>query len=124
MEKVKLTRLKKKHLSKIDAGEKMSKIYIGNMPFTTTDTDLNAMFAKHGNVTSVNIITDKFSNRPRGFAFVEMDTDDSAQKAIAALNGTQLEGRALVVNTAKPREERSTRSFGERSGNSSRPRSW
>ena len=99
----------------------MSKIYIGNMPFTTTDTDLNAMFAKHGNVTSVNIITDKFSNRPRGFAFVEMDTDESAQKAIAALNGTQLEGRALVVNTAKPQEERGR---GERSGNSSRPRSW
>jgi len=99
----------------------MSKIYIGNMPFSITDTDLNAMFAKHGNVTSVNIITDKFSNRPRGFAFVEMDTDESAQKAIAALNGTQLEGRALVVNTAKPQEERGR---GERSGNSSRPRSW
>ena len=91
------------------------------MPFSITDTDLNAMFAKHGNVTSVNIITDKFSNRPRGFAFVEMDTDESAQKAIAALNGTQLEGRALVVNTAKPQEERGR---GERSGNSSRPRSW
>jgi len=97
----------------------MSKIYIGNMPFTTTDTDLNTMFAKHGNVTSVNIITDKFSNRPRGFAFVEMETEEAAQKAIAELNGTQLEGRALVVNQAKPREERSNRSFGERSN-----RSW
>lgn len=94
----------------------MSKIYIGNMPFSVTDTDLNAMFAKHGNVTSVNIITDKFSNRPRGFAFVEMETDEAAQKAIAELNGTQLEGRALVVNAAKPQEERSrNRSFGERS---------
>ena len=102
----------------------MSKIYIGNMPFSVTDSDLNAMFAKHGAVTSVNIITDKFSNRPRGFAFVEMETEDAAQKAIAALNGTQLEGRALVVNTAKPQEERRNRSFGERSGNSSRPRSW
>jgi len=100
----------------------MSKIYIGNMPFSVTDSDLNAMFAKHGAVTSVNIITDKFSNRPRGFAFVEMETEEAAQKAIAELNGTQLEGRALVVNTAKPREERSSnRSFGERS---SRPRSW
>jgi RNA recognition motif-containing protein len=77
------------------------------------------MFAKHGNVTSVNIITDKFSNRPRGFAFVEMETEEAAQKAITELNGTQLEGRALVVNTAKPREERSNRSFGERSN-----RSW
>lgn len=91
------------------------------MPFTVTDSELNAMFAKHGTVTSVNIITDKFSNRPRGFAFVEMETDEAAQKAIAALNGTQLEGRALVVNTAKPQEERGNRSFGERS---SRPRSW
>jgi len=100
----------------------MSKIYIGNMPFSVTDSDLNAMFAKHGAVTSVNIITDKFSNRPRGFAFVEMETEEAAQKAIAELNGIQLEGRALVVNTAKPREERSSnRSFGERS---SRPRSW
>ena len=92
------------------------------MPFSVTDSDLNAMFAKHGAVTSVNIITDKFSNRPRGFAFVEMETEEAAQKAIAELNGIQLEGRALVVNTAKPREERSSnRSFGERS---SRPRSW
>ena len=97
----------------------MSKIYIGNMPFTTTDTDLNTMFAKHGTVTSVNIITDKLTNRPRGFAFVEMETDEAAQKAIAALNGTQLEGRALVVNQAKPQEERRNRSFGERSN-----RSW
>ena len=97
----------------------MSKIYIGNMPFSVTDSDLNAMFAKHGAVTSVNIITDKFSNRPRGFAFVEMETEEAAQKAIAELNGTQLEGRALVVNQAKPREERSNRSFGERSN-----RSW
>lgn len=99
----------------------MSKIYIGNMPFSVTDADLNAMFAKHGTVTSVNIITDKFSNRPRGFAFVEMDSEESAQKAITALNGTQLEGRALVVNTAKPQTERSNRSFGERS---SRPPRW
>ena len=100
----------------------MSKIYIGNMPFTVTDSELNTMFAKYGTVTSVNIITDKLTNRPRGFAFVEMETDEAAQKAIAALNGTQLEGRALVVNQAKPQEERSrNRSFGERS---SRPRSW
>ena len=94
------------------------------MPFTVTDSELNTMFAKHGTVTSVNIITDKLTNRPRGFAFVEMETDEAAQKAIAALNGTQLEGRALVVNQAKPQEERRNRSFGERSGNSSRPRSW
>jgi cold-inducible RNA-binding protein len=105
----------------------MSKIYVGNLPFTTTDTDLNAMFAKHGNVTSVNIVTDKYTNRPRGFAFVEMDTDDSAQKAIAALNGTQIEGRAIVVNAARPQEPRRDRSFGgNRSGSDrpSRPSRW
>jgi cold-inducible RNA-binding protein len=102
--------------------KKMSKLYVGNLPFSVTDADLNAMFAKHGAVTSVNIITDKFTNRPRGFAFVEMDTDESAQKAITALNGTQLEGRAIVVNAAKPQEERSNRSSGgrERSGRSNR----
>jgi RNA recognition motif-containing protein len=105
--------------------KKMSKIYVGNLPFSITDSDLNALFAKHGTVTSVNIITDKFSNRPRGFAFVEMETEEAAQKAIAELNGTQLEGRAIVVNAAKPQTERSSRprSFGERSGNS-RPRRW
>ena len=103
----------------------MSKIYVGNLPFTTTDTDLNAMFAKHGNVTSVNIVTDKFTNRPRGFAFVEMDTDESAQKAIAALNGTQIEGRAIVVNSARPQEPRRDRSFGgNRSDRPSRPSRW
>jgi RNA recognition motif-containing protein len=104
----------------------MSKIYVGNLPFTTTDTDLNAMFAKHGNVTSVSIITDKFTNRPRGFAFVEMDTDESAQKAIAALNGTQIEGRAIVVNAARPQEPRKDRSFGgnSRSDRPSRPSRW
>jgi len=103
----------------------MSKLYVGNLPFSVTDADLNTLFAKHGTVTSVNIITDKFSNRPRGFAFVEMETEEAAQKAIAELNGTQLEGRAIVVNAAKPQTERSNRprSFGERSGNS-RPRRW
>lgn len=100
----------------------MSKLYVGNMPFSVTDAQLNELFAKHGNVTSVNIITDKFSNRPRGFAFVEMESEEAAQKAIAELNGTQLEGRALVVNQAKPQTERgNSRSF---SGRPSRPRSW
>jgi RNA recognition motif-containing protein len=101
-----------------------SKLYVGNLPFSTTDADLNTMFAKHGAVTSVNIITDKYTNRPRGFAFVEMETEEAAQKAIAELNGTQIEGRAIVVNAAKPQEPRRERSFGsgnrERSGNSRR----
>jgi RNA recognition motif-containing protein len=101
----------------------MSKLYVGNLPFSVTDADLNALFAKHGTVTSVNIITDKFTNRPRGFAFVEMENDEAAQKAIAALNGTELEGRAIVVNQARPQEQKRERSFGDRSSNS-RPRRW
>jgi len=91
----------------------MSKIYIGNLPFSATDSTINEMFAKHGTVTSVSIIIDKYTNRSRGFAFVEMETEEAAQKAIAELNGTQLDGRALVVNAAKPQTER-TRSFGDR----------
>jgi len=105
----------------------MSKIYVGNLPFTTTDADLNTMFAKHGTVTSVSIITDKYTNRSRGFAFVEMENDEAAQKAITELNGTQIDGRALVVNAAKPQEPRRERSFGgnrERSSGNSRPRRW
>jgi RNA recognition motif-containing protein len=101
-----------------------SKLYVGNLPFSVTDADLNTMFAKHGAVTSVSIITDKYTNRPRGFAFVEMETEEAAQKAIAELNGSQVEGRAIVVNAAKPQEQRGERSFGNRSERSSRPRRW
>lgn len=100
------------------------KLYVGNLPFSVTDSDLNAMFSKHGTVTSVSIITDKFTNRPRGFAFVEMETDEAAQKAIAELNGSQVEGRAIVVNQARPQEQKRERSFGGRSERSSRPRRW
>jgi len=107
--------------------QKMSKLYVGNLPFTTTDSDLNTMFAKYGNVTSVSIITDKYTNRSRGFAFVEMETDEAAQKAIAELNDTEIEGRKMVVNVAKPQTERSGggRSFGSRGGDrGSKPRRW
>lgn len=104
----------------------MSKLYVGNLPFTTTDSDLNTMFAKYGNVTSVSIISDKYTNRSRGFAFVEMDSDEAAQKAIAELNNTEIEGRKIVVNVAKPQTERSGggRSFGNRGDRSSKPRRW
>ncbi len=97
----------------------MSKLYIGNLPFSTTDTDLNTMFSKYGNVTSVSIITDKYTNRSRGFAFVEMENDEAAQKAIGELNNTEIDGRKIVVNVAKPMTERRDR--GERS---SKPRRW
>jgi RNA recognition motif-containing protein len=89
----------------------MSKVYVGSLPFSATDTQLNEMFAKFGKVTSVNIVTDKYTNRSRGFAFVEMETEEAAQKAIAELNGSDFEGRKLTVNAARPQERRE-RSFG------------
>ena len=91
-----------------------SKLYVGNLSFNTTENDLHDTFAAHGTVTEANLMVDRESGRPRGFAFVTMSSADEAQAAIAALNGAELDGRALTVNVAKPREERSGggRSFG------------
>lgn len=94
----------------------MSKVYVGSLPFSATETQLTEMFAKYGKVTSVNIITDKFTNRSRGFAFVEMETEEAAQKAIAELNGTDFEGRKLTVNAARPQERRERSFGGDRGG--------
>ena len=91
----------------------MSKVYVGSLPFSATEAQITEMFAKFGKVTSVNIITDKYTNRSRGFAFVEMESEEEAQKAIAGLNGTDFEGRKIVVNPARPQEKRE-RSFGDR----------
>ncbi len=82
----------------------MTKIYVGNLPFTHTESDITALFEPHGAVTSVNLITDRDTGRPRGFGFVEMD-DASAKAAIAALDGTMAGDRNLRVNEARPREE-------------------
>jgi len=79
-------------------------LYVGNMAFSTTEETLRAAFAQHGTVTKVQLITDRETGRPRGFAFVEMS--DGGDQAIAALHGAQLDGRALTVNEAKPREDR------------------
>jgi RNA recognition motif-containing protein len=84
------------------------KIYVGNMPFTMEETALNEMFSKFGEVESVKVITDRETNRPRGFAFVEMD-DDGGRQAISTLSGQMVEGRALNVNEARPRENRGGR---------------
>ena len=81
-------------------------IYVGNMSYDTTQDQLQALFEAHGEVSSVNVITDRYSGRPRGFAFVEMATEQAANAAIAALNGQEVDGRALTVNEAKPRESR------------------
>mgnify|MGYP003573712247 FL=1 len=78
-------------------------LYVGNMNYDTTQGRLTELFQAHGQVTSVNIITDRDTGRPRGFAFVEMATEQAAQAAMSALNGQQVDGRALKVNPAKPR---------------------
>lgn len=82
-------------------------IYVGNIPWTTTEADLGDMFAQYGEVSSAKIITDRETGRSRGFGFVEMNS--GADEAIEALNGASMEGRPLKVNEARPREERPRR---------------
>lgn len=89
------------------------KIYVGGLPYPTTETELTDLFVQHGNVDSAKIITDKYTGRSRGFGFVEMPSEEEGKAAIAALNGTQLDGRTLTVNQARPQE---TRSGGRGSG--------
>jgi cold-inducible RNA-binding protein len=84
-----------------------NKLFVGNLSFNTTENDLQDAFAAHGTVTETNLMVDRMTNRPRGFAFVTMSTPEEAQKAIDAMNGKELDGRALTVNIARPREERS-----------------
>lgn len=83
-----------------------TKLFVGNLPFHTTTADLEALFGQVGAVASVNIITDKFTGRSRGFGFVEMGSSQDAQAAIERFNGHELHGRALTVNEAKPQEPR------------------
>jgi cold-inducible RNA-binding protein len=83
-----------------------NKLFVGNLSFETTENDLNDLFATHGTVTETNLMMDRETGRPRGFGFVTMSSAEEAQKAIAALNGKDVGGRALTVNVAKPREER------------------
>ena len=80
----------------------MTKLYVGNLPFTATDESVRALFANHGTVEKVSLITDRDSGRPRGFGFVEMSSADAA-RAMQALNGTDFGGRALKVNEAQER---------------------
>ncbi len=84
-----------------------NKLYVGNLSFETTENDLQDAFAAHGTVTEANLMMDRTTGRSRGFGFITMSTPEEAQKAIEALNGSQLGGRALTVNVARPREERS-----------------
>ncbi len=84
-----------------------TKLFVGNLEFKVTENDLRDAFAAHGTVVEVNLVTDRLSGRPRGFAFITMSSPEEAQKAIDALNGKELGGRALNVNIARPREQRS-----------------
>jgi RNA recognition motif-containing protein len=83
-----------------------TKLFVGNLSFNTTQDQLQEMFAAHGNVIEVDLIMDKFSGRPRGFGFVTMETKEAADAAVQALNGKSIDGRALTVNEARPREDR------------------
>lgn len=83
-----------------------TKLYVGNLSYDVKKSDLEQMFAAHGTVTSVQVITDRETQRSKGFGFVEMGSDQEAQAAIAALNGKSIDGRALTVNEARPQEPR------------------
>lgn len=83
-----------------------TKLFVGNLSFNTTENDLHDAFAAHGVVVEANLMVDRTTGRPRGFAFVTMSSPEEAQKAIEALNGATLDGRALTVNVARPREDR------------------
>jgi RNA recognition motif-containing protein len=83
-----------------------NKLYVGGLPFAVTDKQLESIFSAHGTVESAQVITDKFTGRSKGFGFVEMSSSSEAQNAIQALNGTELDGRTITVNEARPRENR------------------
>ncbi|UCD64814.1 MAG: RNA-binding protein [Candidatus Zixiibacteriota bacterium] len=100
-------------------------IYVGNLPYDATEELLRQAFEAHGGVSSVNIIKDKYSGESRGFGFVEMPNKDEAMAAIAGLNGTDLNGRALNVNEARPRTERGGGGGrGDRRGGGGGRRGW
>ena len=96
-----------------------SKLYVGNLSYNTTSSDLEQLCAAHGSVQSAEVIQDRETGRSKGFGFVQMGTDEEAQAAISALNGQDVGGRALTVNEAKPRTDRPrTGGYGDRSSSS------
>ena len=94
-----------------------SKLYVGGLPYAATESQLTTLFAAHGTVESARVITDKFTGQSRGFGFVEMATQEEAKAAITGLNGTQMDGRPLTVNEAKPQEPRTGGGGGGRNCN-------
>ncbi len=95
-----------------------TKLYVGNLSFNTSTQDLETMFGESGTVQSTNIIEDRETGRSRGFGFVEMSSKEEAQNAISSLNGKEIDGRALTVNEAKPREDRGSNGGGGNRGGS------
>ena len=89
-----------------------TKLYVGNLSFQTMESDLRDLFGQVGAVTDCSLITDKLTGKSRGFAFVEMGSEADAQKAVAQMNGKEVDGRPLTVNEARPREDRPKRDFG------------
>lgn len=87
----------------------MTKLYVGNLPYSTNDQSLADTFSKYGNVLSATVITDKMSGRSKGFGFVELEDDSQAQEAIKEMNGVDMDGRKLNVSVARPMEERPRR---------------
>jgi len=105
------------------------KLYVGGLPYSVTDGQLEELFAEHGTVESARVIADKFTAQSRGFGFVEMSSGEDGQKAIDALNGREFQGRTLTVNEARPQERRSGCGNGggggnRRSGGGGRPGRW
>ena len=96
------------------------KLYVGNLSYGTTDSDLQTMFEEFGSVESAQVIMDRGTGRSKGFGFVEMGNDHEAQAAIKGLNGKEIDGRALTVNEARPREDRGGRSGGGGGGRGGR----
>ena len=96
-----------------------TRIYVGGLPYSVTDKDLENLFSASGTVTSVTVVTDRYTGQAKGFGFVEMSTDAEAVAAIKAVNGTLLGGRTLTVNEAKPREERPRHDSGSGSNRNS-----
>jgi cold-inducible RNA-binding protein len=99
----------------------MYKLFVGGLPFSTTDEELQQLFAAHGAVASATVIKDRDTGRSKGFGFVEFESDEEGKAAEKALNGSDLGGRSITVNEARPREERPRRDFG---GNGGGNRNW
>ena len=98
----------------IQIGKTMKKLYVGNLSYGATESTIRSLFENYGAVDTVNLITDRNTGQSKGFGFVEMTNDAEAQRAISALNGKEIDGRALTVNEARPKEERSGGGGGRR----------